>query len=293
MSEVIYSAPIPADKAQEPYHLTLVYHVQRHCCQSCSCCHQRYEPFLNCVRGNCANAFSVWTTVITNTAYLPGLLTLDYSLRRVGSKYPLVVLYTGSFPAEGHAALDARGIKKRHVPYLLPSVPKDFTNDVRFYDCWSKLTPFSLTEYERVVQLDSDMLILQSMDELMDIELDPPDMAGAGNRVFAASHACLCNPLRKPHYPPDWYGLPPSPLMATRAKPTVVEKDTGQLCIHHPAFCCPACTDGWCSRHGRLGNTQWRPSGREPGSSYLRHNHRPAGYVYDLEVRVRRPVPSF
>ncbi|KAJ5404050.1 glycosyl transferase family protein [Penicillium cosmopolitanum] len=39
----------------------------------------------------------VWTTLITNTAYLSGLLTLDYSLKRAGSKYPLVVLYTDSF----------------------------------------------------------------------------------------------------------------------------------------------------------------------------------------------------
>ncbi|KAA8652682.1 uncharacterized protein ATNIH1004_001587 [Aspergillus tanneri] len=132
------------------------------------------------------------------------LLGLDYSLKKVGSKYPLVVLYTDSFPADGHAAIDARGILKQHVPYLLPSVSKDFTNDVRFYDCWSKLTPFSLIEYERVVQLDSDMLVLQNMDELMDIDLDPPDMAGTGNRVFAASHACVCNPLHKQHYPKDW-----------------------------------------------------------------------------------------
>lgn len=123
----------------------------------------------------------------------------------MGSKYPLVVLYTDSFPADGHKALDSRGIMKRHVPFLLPSAPKDFTNDVRFYDCWSKLTPFSLVEYDRVVQLDSDMVLLQNMDELMDLDLDPPEMAGNGNRVFAASHACVCNPLHKPHYPTNWY----------------------------------------------------------------------------------------
>lgn len=146
----------------------------------------------------------VWTTLITNTAYLSGLLTLDYSLKQAGSKYPLVALYTDSFPAEGHAALKARGIPSKRIPYLLPSVPKDYTNDPRFYDCWSKLAPFSLTEYERVVQLDSDMLILKNMDELMDIELDGPELEGRGNRVFAASHACVCNPLKKPHYPKDW-----------------------------------------------------------------------------------------
>ncbi|TKA26440.1 hypothetical protein B0A50_05276 [Salinomyces thailandicus] len=147
----------------------------------------------------------VWTTLITNTAYLPGLLTLAASLRYVGSKYPLVALYTDSFPAAGHAALDARGIPKQHVAYLLPATTKTFDpSDSRFYDCWSKLTPFSLTQYDRVVQLDSDMMVLRNMDELMDLPLDAPSLNGTGSRVFAATHACVCNPLHKPHYPPDW-----------------------------------------------------------------------------------------
>lgn len=146
----------------------------------------------------------VWTTLITNTAYLSGLLTLDASLKQVGSKYPLLALYTDSFPEEGRAALDLRKIPRRRIPYLLPRVHKDFTNDPRFYDCWSKLTPFSLIEYDRVVQLDSDMLVLQNMDELMDLPLDSATLSGKGDRVFAASHACVCNPLGKKHYPKDW-----------------------------------------------------------------------------------------
>ena len=172
---------------------------------------QRYIDFSHNILSTDAGEIAVlrkspvWTTLITNTNYLSGLLTLDYSLKKVHSKYPLVALYTDSFPAEGHAALDARGILKKHVPYLLPSVSKDYANDVRFYDCWSKLTPFSLVEYERVVQLDSDMVALHNMDELMDLELDAPELAGTGERVFAASHACVCNPLKKPHYPKDWY----------------------------------------------------------------------------------------
>ncbi|QIW95501.1 hypothetical protein AMS68_001019 [Peltaster fructicola] len=154
--------------------------------------------------GRAVDSSKVWTTLITNTKYLSGLLTLDYSLKLHGSKYPLVALYTDTFPPEGHAALDARQIPKKHIPYLLPKVHKDFSNDPRFYDCWSKLTPFSLIEYDRVVQLDSDMLVMQNMDELMDIPLDAPELEGDGNRVFAASHACVCNPLKKAHYPKDW-----------------------------------------------------------------------------------------
>ncbi|KAJ5638352.1 hypothetical protein N7490_008231 [Penicillium lividum] len=146
----------------------------------------------------------VWTSLITNTAYLPGLLTLDYSLKKVGSKYPLVALYTDSFSAEGHKALDARGILKQRVPQLLPSIPREYKNDPRFYECWSKLTSFSLVEYDRLVQLDSDMLVLKNMDELMEFELDPPSATGNGNRVFAASPACACNPLKKSHYPSNW-----------------------------------------------------------------------------------------
>ena len=136
------------------------------------------------------------------------MFALDYSLKRSGTKYPLIALYTDAFPEEGHRALERRGIRKKRVNYLLPSVEKDYSNDPRFYDCWSKLTPFSLIEYDRVAQLDSDMLVLRNMDELMELELDPPSYAGKGNRVFAASHACVCNPLKKSHYPKDWYFAP-------------------------------------------------------------------------------------
>lgn len=53
------------------------------------------------------------------------------------------------------------------------------------------------------------MLVLKNMDELMTLELDPPSLSETGTvetskRVFAAGHACVCNPLKKPHYPANW-----------------------------------------------------------------------------------------
>lgn len=140
----------------------------------------------------------VWTTLITNTKYLTGLLALDYTLKKTGSKYPLVALYTDTLSEEGHKALDARRIPKLKIKYLLPVKNKDYSNDPRFYDCWSKLQPFSLYQFEKVVQLDSDMVVLKNMDELFDIELNDTD------KVFAASHACVCNPYKYDHYPKDW-----------------------------------------------------------------------------------------
>ncbi|KAM3476084.1 hypothetical protein MY5147_003404 [Beauveria neobassiana] len=173
-------------------------------------------------RKRAAPSDKVWATLITNMDYLAGVLTLNHSLRQVQSAYPLLALYTDTFPPTGLAALAARGIPAQRVNHLHPSVgARDFsaTPDPRFADTFTKLATFSLTEYDRIVQLDSDMLVLRNMDELMDIPLDEPpttlsssetgsddasSSSSTSRRVFAASHVCACNPLKKPHYPATW-----------------------------------------------------------------------------------------
>ena len=109
------------------------------------------------------------------------------------------------------------------VPHLLPSHGRDYA-DARFLDTWTKLAAFGLTQFEKVVLLDGDMLVRRNMDELMDLELDVPldqvqnganghengngvdgtTREGMGSRLFAACPACTCNPARKPHYPETW-----------------------------------------------------------------------------------------
>ncbi|KAG7289746.1 hypothetical protein NEMBOFW57_006122 [Staphylotrichum longicolle] len=205
----------------------------------------------------------IWATLITNDSYLPGLLTLEFSLRRVGSKYPLVALHTGSLPPKTLHALTARGIPTQQVPYLLPGPPSPpspppsppdsqasspvrashptltgntttttttkngggndkesgwYANDPRFRACFTKLAVFSLTGYARIVLLDADMLVRRNMDELFDLPLAAPPtpshspLPSSNNNnteetpgpIFAATHACLCNPLHFAHYPPSW-----------------------------------------------------------------------------------------
>ena len=64
-----------------------------------------------------------------------------------------------------------------------------------------------------MVLLDGDILVRRNMDELMELELDSKDALENGNaqRVFAAAHACACNPMKKPHYPAHWYVSYPIP----------------------------------------------------------------------------------
>jgi alpha-N-acetylglucosamine transferase len=56
--------------------------------------------------------------------------------------------------------------------------------------------PFLL---QRVVLLDSDMIVMRSMDELMELDL--------ASDWIAAAHACACNPRKFAHYPKDWWVL--------------------------------------------------------------------------------------
>ncbi|KAL2192055.1 glycosyltransferase family 8 protein [Thermothelomyces heterothallicus CBS 203.75] len=203
----------------------------------------------------------IWASLITKDSYLPGLLTLAFSLRRVGSKYPLVALHTGTLADDTVRALAERGIPLQRVPYIFPGTrppqagavvgpdgrngaakrggsavadreadddggsgssstttttttttttngnstnggggSRDgwYAHDPRFRDCFTKLAAFSLAAYSRIVLLDADMLVRRNMDELFDLPLDNE------NRLFAATHACTCNPLHFAHYPRDW-----------------------------------------------------------------------------------------
>lgn len=115
--------------------------------------------------------------------------------------------------------LAARGIPTRLVPPIYPAHSRVYDNDPRFQETWTKLGVFGLWsddgEFDRVVLLDGDMLVCGGVDELMGVELDGDtaadadadsggDGSGLRSRVFAACHACACNPLKKPHYPSSW-----------------------------------------------------------------------------------------
>jgi len=63
---------------------------------------------------------------------------------------------------------------------------------------------FGLVQYERIVLLDTDMLVIQNIDELIELQLNGVGAKGKESCVFAASYACLYNPLKKAHYPLEW-----------------------------------------------------------------------------------------
>jgi hypothetical protein len=85
-------------------------------------------------------SLNAYVTLLTKPLFLPGVLVLDYSLRSVGSRYPLVAMVTPRLPREVRDVLEKRGIHMRDVESLLP-VDNSQTRlfEERLIDTWSKL----------------------------------------------------------------------------------------------------------------------------------------------------------
>ncbi|GJN89518.1 hypothetical protein Rhopal_002505-T1 [Rhodotorula paludigena] len=172
-------------------------------------------------------ARKAYVTLLTNAKYLPGLLLLDHTMKQAGTKYPLVVLTTPSFPSEHLALLESLGMETKRIELLEPKGEMTLIAE-RFKDTWSKLQAFSLDEYERVVLLDCDMTVFSNIDNL----LDDPDILPTSDWI-AANHSCICNPLNQDWYEPDCCpancgytysqqqpGAPPLPVSLVSSKRT-------------------------------------------------------------------------
>ena len=140
---------------------------------------------------------NAWVTLLTQPNYLAGVRTLRASLAEIGSPHPLVVMVTDGIDADDRRLLESEGCLVRAVEPLRPrSDLADSYANARFAEVWTKLAVWRLVEFDRVVFLDADMLVVRAMDELFDLDLAP----GA----IAACHACRCNPMRIASYPADW-----------------------------------------------------------------------------------------
>ena len=161
-----------------------------------------------------------WATLFTHAHYLPCLAVLLQSMRACQTRYPLVVMVTETVDARTRERLTRMGCVLRDVDaWRVPHADGSLAFE-RFQNVWTKLRAFELYEYERVVMIDSDMLMCHNMDELFDRPLE--------RGMIAAALACTCNPKQIPTYPAEWtprncgYALRPHPPNDTRqlTKPT-------------------------------------------------------------------------
>lgn len=120
-----------------------------------------------------------YITALSNDAYLKGVLALYKTLRDHSDKEFLVMVSR----AVSNYTIDI--LRKRKIQYKLcsPIVPDvDFENSRFWYWKYTffKLNMWSLTEYDKLVYLDCDMLVLDNVDELFQRE----DMSAVADRDF-------------------------------------------------------------------------------------------------------------
>ena len=155
------------------------------------------------LRGDSASAVDVeqsdrrraWVTLLTNASYAGGVKALHNSLAACDSEYSLVVMFTDGVPADVQASLADHGCELLHVEVLpLPSGTGDRDaaySSAHFAECWTKLRLWEQEQYEAIVYLDADMVILKNIDELLEHTLVGGCPASQACHIRAV-HECFC-----------------------------------------------------------------------------------------------------
>ncbi|KAG0046387.1 hypothetical protein BGZ83_008441 [Gryganskiella cystojenkinii] len=191
-----------------------------------------------------------WVTYLCNHSYLQGCLVLAYSLRKVKSAYKLIVMVPISPPMNPQDLTKLNRVSNiivRPVDISLWQL-KPTDEEVaaatmaagkadsgeescrterylwdHFAHTWAKLSAWGLTEYDRLVLMDCDMLVQINMDQLLNKGPSSSfadeqererrlQLGKAGSDSYldlprgwvAAAHACSCNVMKNPAYPPSW-----------------------------------------------------------------------------------------
>lgn len=133
-----------------------------------------------------------WMALVTQPEYFPGVEVLAKALRVHGSRYPLHILVTDNISHAWRDQMRAQGCTIKEIERLVPKrlTPTAYLNP-NFAEVWTKLRVWQEVQFDQAVYLDSDLLILQNIDELFEVD-----------SKLASVQACICNPLKVPKVSP-------------------------------------------------------------------------------------------
>ncbi|PYH79446.1 nucleotide-diphospho-sugar transferase [Aspergillus uvarum CBS 121591] len=111
-----------------------------------------------------------YTQYATSRAYLCNSVMLFETLHRLGSRADRLLMYPSDFSTDDNSRV-AKLLRKARDEYGVKLVPVELqhrkgVSDKTWADSYTKLLAFNQTQYDRVLSLDSDSTLLQSLDEL-------------------------------------------------------------------------------------------------------------------------------
>lgn len=126
---------------------------------------------------------NTYVVFIVGDSYLPGVIALKRTLDQVGSTYPLTALACGCSDLTVKTMTD-EGISSIAVD--VPDIPlavRDLNYAAgrpRWNQSFAKLSVLGLTQFDSVVLLDADMMVLSNIDGLFDAPSMSAVVAGGG-----------------------------------------------------------------------------------------------------------------
>ena len=112
-----------------------------------------------------------YVTLLSSEDYLPAVLILNQNLKNVNSRYPLLVAVTENIYETVKPYLEAENILYKLIPFLEYTKEtqdrwmKDWGTKYTLNIC-SKFLLFKFYEYDKLVYIDSDIIIYQNIDRL-------------------------------------------------------------------------------------------------------------------------------
>jgi glycogenin glucosyltransferase len=115
------------------------------------------------------------TTLCNGDGYVPGVEALGRSLDRTATVHEKVLLVTPDVPAAARQTLSEGGWRVQQVEVIENPNPSTSQLFARFANTFTKLRAFELTDYDKLVLLDADTIVLQNIDDLF----ERPNMSAA------------------------------------------------------------------------------------------------------------------
>lgn len=129
-----------------------------------------------------------YMTALTSERYIPGVIALSRALKDVNSKYPLTILLPSDkcklliekIREFGKSAVsDIRFVTKERILIDAPQLEVEYNY---WAETFFKIAAVNCTEFEKIVLLDSDMLVMQNLDNLFETPHMSAVMAGICER---------------------------------------------------------------------------------------------------------------
>ena len=116
-----------------------------------------------------------YVTLLTNDSYVYGVALLVETMKQTNTKYPLHVLIIDEVHAATIEILDQLGVTYEYVD-VIPTPEDIYEHNLKFEanvaatwrNCWTKFRIFEQTQFNKIVFLDADIMILKNLDHLFD-----------------------------------------------------------------------------------------------------------------------------